>query len=360
VALSATPDGTPASCVNVDLAASDTGGSGLQSEQYSLDGGTTYTDLPPGTALRFNVPGSGFMHVVARAIDGAGNLSAQDVRFFIATPCSDTTPPDTFINDGPDNGATITTPTATFAFDSDDSKATFECSLDGSAYFPCSSPATTPALVNGQHTASVRAIDVAGNSDPSPATRTFTVAVPPSGGGGGNGGGGTGGGGGGTGGTGGTPPGPSGPVGGASKVPTTQLPQPGCPIAGTQLIGTARGDRRSGTSLSDIMFGRAGNDRLAGGSGNDCLYGEDGKDRLDGGAGDDRLLGGAGDDTLTDVAGTDRFDGGAGNDKINARDKARAGRKKADTVACGAGKKDVALVDKADRVAKDCEKVKRR
>ncbi len=45
--------------------------------------------------------------------------------------------------------------------------------------------------------------------------------------------------------------------------------------------------------------------------------------------------------------------GGAGNDKLNARDGER------DTVDCGSGRRDVALVDRNDKV-RSCESVKRR
>jgi hypothetical protein len=47
-----------------------------------------------------------------------------------------------------------------------------------------------------------------------------------------------------------------------------------------------------------------------------------------------------------------KYTGGSGNDSINARN----GKK--ETVNCGAGNKDFATVDKADKV-KGCEKVKR-
>ncbi len=50
----------------------------------------------------------------------------------------------------------------------------------GPLYAPCGSPHTTATLADGSHTVFVRAIDPAGNTDPSPASRTFTVdATPP-------------------------------------------------------------------------------------------------------------------------------------------------------------------------------------
>ena len=50
-----------------------------------------------------------------------------------------------------------------------DEPASFACSLDAAAYTPCSSPVTFTHLASGWHTVAVRAIDVAGNADPTPA-----------------------------------------------------------------------------------------------------------------------------------------------------------------------------------------------
>jgi hypothetical protein len=46
----------------------------------------------------------------------------------------------------------------------------------------CTSPWTTPSLSDGTHSVSVRSTDVAGNTDGSPATRTFVVDTGPAGG----------------------------------------------------------------------------------------------------------------------------------------------------------------------------------
>ena len=54
-----------------------------------------------------------------------------------------------------------------------------------------------------------------------------------------------------------------------------------------------------------------------------------------------------------------RSSAGPGNDLVDARDTSRAGRRIADRVSCGSGRYDVALVDAADRVASDCERVRR-
>src|SRR4029434_5775788 len=58
---------------------------------------------------------------------------------------------------------------------SDDPSATFECQLDSGSFASCSSPKTYSSLSEGSHTFQVRATDRAGNTDQTPATRTWTV-----------------------------------------------------------------------------------------------------------------------------------------------------------------------------------------
>ncbi len=101
------------------------------------------------------------------------------------------------------------------------------------------------------------------------------------------------------------------------------------------LRGTNRSDRLRGSARGDRILGRRGNDRIHGRRGRDCLYGGRGRDRLNGGGGRDRLY------------------GGSGRDRLAARGSAR------DRVDCGPGRRDVAIVDRRDRVRR-CEKVRRR
>ena len=96
-----------------------------------------------------------------------------------------------------------------------------------------------------------------------------------------------------------------------------------------------------------------GPDRLVGTARADRLFGLGGADRLLGLGGDDVLDGGPGNDTLTGGVGRDTLHGRAGNDVLNARD----GRR--DRVVCGPGR-DRVLADRADSVARDCERVARR
>jgi hypothetical protein len=86
----------------------------------------------------------------------------------------DTTPPDTAITSGPSNPTRLAS--ATFAFTSTKANSTFACSLDAAAFTACSSGILYAGpLADGSHTFQVRATDLAGNTDPTPASFTWTV-----------------------------------------------------------------------------------------------------------------------------------------------------------------------------------------
>jgi large repetitive protein len=95
------------------------------------------------------------------------------VRFGIP----DTRPPKTTIDSGPSGTSTSTS--ATFAFSANETGSTFECSLDGAEFGPCASPHEYTGLELGNHEVRVRAIDRAGNLDASPASRSWTIELPP-------------------------------------------------------------------------------------------------------------------------------------------------------------------------------------
>src|SRR5262245_62092115 len=81
--------------------------------------------------------------------------------------------PNTTITGGP--AGDTNNPTPTFKFTSSIPASTFACSVDSGPYAPCVSPTTTQQLTDGPHTFYVRATDPAGNVDPTPALRSFTV-----------------------------------------------------------------------------------------------------------------------------------------------------------------------------------------
>jgi hypothetical protein len=89
----------------------------------------------------------------------------------------DVTPPETFIDAGP--SGTVASSSASFAFSSSESPSTFACSLDGAAFSACTSPREYTGLADGSHSFRVQASDAAGNTDTSPASRTWTVATGP-------------------------------------------------------------------------------------------------------------------------------------------------------------------------------------
>src|SRR6059058_4487039 len=60
-------------------------------------------------------------------------------------------------------------------FSANEAGASFECRVDTAPFAACTSPRTTETLSDGAHRFDVRAIDQAGNVDPAPATRSFTV-----------------------------------------------------------------------------------------------------------------------------------------------------------------------------------------
>ena len=93
----------------------------------------------------------------------------------IATP-ADTTPPDTTIDSRPAIPTNSTTATFTFSgTDSGSGVASFACKLDGAAFTSCTTPQTYTSLSAGSHSFQVRAIDTAGNIDPTPASSTWTI-----------------------------------------------------------------------------------------------------------------------------------------------------------------------------------------
>ena len=88
----------------------------------------------------------------------------------------DRTAPDTAIMFGP--SGTIPVPASAFAFSASEAGSTFECRLDEADWHACSSPEPVSGMTEGRHTFAVRAIDRAGNTDPTPAVRSFAVDLP--------------------------------------------------------------------------------------------------------------------------------------------------------------------------------------
>ncbi len=147
--------------------------------QIAFEAGLGTAFMSSTTDTRINNPASTKQVLTAASdlVAIAGDDSADRYwwnRLELGAAPPDTTAPDTFIDSGP--SGTVTATSAEFAFSSNETDATFECSLDGAPWSSCTSPATYSGLATGQHTFQVRATDRAGNVDPSPAARTWTIS----------------------------------------------------------------------------------------------------------------------------------------------------------------------------------------
>jgi hypothetical protein len=89
----------------------------------------------------------------------------------------DTDPPETTITETPPN--VTEKRRVEYGFDSDEASSTFECKKDRKPWRPCSSPFEWRRLTQGRHRFRVRAVDIAGNADPTPAEDRFRVVQAP-------------------------------------------------------------------------------------------------------------------------------------------------------------------------------------
>jgi PKD repeat protein len=134
------------------------------------DGATSTAQNPSHAYTQANT------YTVSLTVTNAGGSHTLTRTGYVVVTPADSTAPDTTIDTGP-SGTTSGT-SATFTFSANEA-STFECRLDAAAFAPCTSPATYSALAPTQHTFEVRAIDTAGNTDPTPAARTWTVTDVP-------------------------------------------------------------------------------------------------------------------------------------------------------------------------------------
>jgi hypothetical protein len=89
-----------------------------------------------------------------------------------ADPPVDVDPPETTITKQPKRKTTKRK--AKFAFAADEPRSAFECRLDAGTFAAC--PANFSKRVKpGKHKLEVRAVDAAGNADPTPATARWKV-----------------------------------------------------------------------------------------------------------------------------------------------------------------------------------------
>jgi hypothetical protein len=131
------------------------------------DGSLWRTDIAARRVRDAALARGSTLRVSVRAAPVAGTLRVRGKKRM----------PDTTINSGP--SGQIDQTTAAFGFSSSETGSSFRCRLDGQSFASCSSPRTYSSLSEGPHTFHVAAIDAAGNADPSPATRSFSVALAP-------------------------------------------------------------------------------------------------------------------------------------------------------------------------------------
>jgi hypothetical protein len=183
VALTSPPEGAVVSgtvALAAEASADISGGVTVERVEFLVDGSivasATVSPYIGQWDSTSRAGGSVAMH--ARVIDSAGNVAESAPRTITVdnVPPGDTTPPETVINSGPSGVVSVRERTATFTFSSPDSDVlAFECSLDRTPFADCSSPVTYDRITSGTHAFRVRAVDEAGNHDPTPETQNWVV-----------------------------------------------------------------------------------------------------------------------------------------------------------------------------------------
>jgi Big-like domain-containing protein/calcineurin-like phosphoesterase family protein/fibronectin type III domain protein len=157
----------------VTLAANASDNTTLDRVEFFTNGslvGTDYT-APYDIIWDSTTSSDGPVSITARAVDSGLNSTISASH----TVTVDNTAPDTTIDSGP--SGTVASSSATFTFSANESVASFVCIIDGEEIENCGSPQTFNNLYDGTHTFQVIATDLAGNIDPTPANRTWTVAT---------------------------------------------------------------------------------------------------------------------------------------------------------------------------------------
>ncbi|HMG24069.1 MAG TPA: Ig-like domain-containing protein, partial [Kofleriaceae bacterium] len=131
-----------------------------------LDGGGQGACVPPFEA---DVGDGAHQFQVSAALNAAIDDTPASVIWRV-----DTVPPDTAIVAGPPPLDNARNPEFAFQGTDDQGAVSFECSLDDAAFAACGSPASV-AVADGSHGYRVRAIDAAGNADPTPANAAWVV-----------------------------------------------------------------------------------------------------------------------------------------------------------------------------------------
>lgn len=135
--------------------------------QCSLDG-SAFLDCTSPASYNNLSDGSHTFRVAA-----TNSLAVTDSTPATFTWTVDSVSPDTVIDSSP--GLVTNSVDASFSFSSNESGGSFECSLDSAAFTSCGSPASYTALTASTHNFQVRAKDLAGNVDATPASYSWTI-----------------------------------------------------------------------------------------------------------------------------------------------------------------------------------------
>jgi chitodextrinase len=140
----------------------------LGATQVATTTGTTYTftGLACGTAYQLGVS----------AYDASGNTSAP-AQMNVQTAACTAPPPQPTLRSQIQTGTVTSATVAGFTFSDAQAGVTFACSVDGSAFAPCTSPDNVSGLGTGPHTFAVQASDASGNVSP-PGSLAWTVSQP--------------------------------------------------------------------------------------------------------------------------------------------------------------------------------------
>jgi hypothetical protein len=156
---------------------SDGSGSGVASFECRRDSEAANAWAPCASPQSYSSLADGAHKFEVRALDGAGNVDQSPAIFSWSV---DATPPDTQIGGHP--GALTASGTAQLEFSGSDGAgsgvASYQCRLDSEAvgaWQSCTSPQGYTSLADGAHKFEVRAVDVAGNVDQSPASFLWSI-----------------------------------------------------------------------------------------------------------------------------------------------------------------------------------------
>jgi hypothetical protein len=164
-------DPSPSSGASFSFSASEAG----TTFSCSIDGGSF---SPCSSPRSYTGLADGAHTVSVRATDAAGNVEALPPSYGWTI---DTVDPNTAITVMPSDPSGSSS--STFEFTASEGGSSFRCELDGSGFSPCATPANYTGLSDGSHTFRVRAVDGAGNVDPTPASYTWFVDATAPGGG---------------------------------------------------------------------------------------------------------------------------------------------------------------------------------